>query len=157
MNIKLNKNGDVIISGTPEELKQLEYDSNTQKLTNKVILKNEVTLASMSDEIEKWVLEEYRPLFKGKKKGSMGDRHGCVQKLALFRIAYPEYSLEDIMKAAKSYVDSFQEYTYMMQADHFVFKTVLHQGKELLTSKLLTILEDGVETVLPRDMFDSIN
>lgn len=110
-------------------------------------------------EIEGWVKKEYRPLFKGKKAGAMGDISMCVQKMAVFLTVYPEYTKEDVLDAAKKYVDSFgNNPTYMRQADYFIFKEVVHQGMKMVTSGLLTSLEDGEEeTFMSKDMFESIN
>lgn len=114
---------------------------------------------AVAAEIDSWVKKEYRPLFKGKKAGAMGDISMCVQKMAVFLTVYPEYTKEDVLDAARKYVDSFgNNPTYMRQADYFIFKEVVHQGMKMVTSGLLTFLEDGEEeTFMSKDMFESIN
>lgn len=160
MLIKIVDEKFVEIVGTEKDIQILkEYfneEDNSFKLPIK--FKQEISLAKKIEEVEDWVLKEYRPLFKGKKQGAMGDRYGCVQKMAMFMIVHPEYSKDDILKAAKSYIDSFgYSFVYMMQADYFIYKQVRHQGKEMITSKLLTWLEDGPEQFVSTDFFDSIN
>jgi hypothetical protein len=168
MNLSYNKKmARFDISGTKAELDSLKpYLQTTNGVT---YLNIHVALSEQKDyralleekmqEIEAWVVNTYRPLFKGKKKGSLGDRYGCVQKMAMFLIANPEYTKEDILTITKEYISSFGEiYTYLKQADHFIFKEELHQGKKVLTSKLLALLEDGPGSE-PKitDWFDTVN
>lgn len=73
-------------------------------------------------EIESYV-DEYRNLFKGLKPGSMGDKKACVKKLVQFYKEYAEYANKDlILSATKRYINSLNNYTYLKQADYFIFK-----------------------------------
>jgi hypothetical protein len=160
MQVKLIDDKFLQVIGTEDDIKTLQelFDDNENKFTIPVKFKVEISLNKKIQEVEKWVVDEYRIMFKGLKQGSMGDRYGCVQKMALFMIVHPEYSKQQILDAAKSYIQSFNsDHTYMMQADYFIFKQVRHQGKEMITSKLLTWLEDGPEQYISKDFFDSIN
>lgn len=108
--------------------------------------------------IEEWVINTYRKVFKGVKRGSMGDRHDCIFKMALFTLMYKEYSLEDILKATKNYVERhINNPIHMRQANYFIFKQRSHQGRNTIISDLLTELEEGEITYFDGDMFDSIN
>jgi hypothetical protein len=160
MHVKIIDDKFIQFIGTETDIKKFQdlYNESDNKFAIPVKFKVEMSLNEKIQEIEKWVIDDYRPLFKNLKQGSMGDRYGCIQKMALFMIVHPEYSKDDITTAAKSYIQSFNsDHTYMMQADYFIFKQVRHQGKEMITSKLLTWLEDGPEQYVSKDFFDSIN
>jgi len=159
MHIKIT-NDKLQIVGTENDINELKslFDESNNSFTIPVKFKVETSLNEKIQEIEKWVIDVYRPMFKNLKQGSMGDRYGCIQKMALFMIVHPEYSTDDIITATKAYIQSFNsDHTYMMQADYFIFKQVRHQNKEMITSKLLTWLEDGPEQYVSKDFFDSIN
>ena len=66
--------------------------------------------------------KEYRMLWKGLKPGSMGSEQGCKEKLFRWMKNNPEYSKEDIIKAAKIYINSLDNYTFLQQADYFIYK-----------------------------------
>lgn len=161
-------NGCLELKVTAEEkelLESLARVSLEQSLWLPVVIKDEdegltkAKVLAKAAEIDDWVKKEYRILFKGKKAGAMGDIGMCVQKMAVFLVVYPEYTKEDVLDAARKYVDSFgNNPTYMRQADYFIFKEVVHQGMKMVTSSLLTFLEDGEEeTFMSKDMFESIN
>lgn len=67
-------------------------------------------------------VKDYRALWKGLKPGSMGSDHTCKDKLIKWMKLNPSYSKEDILKAAKIYVKSVDNYQYLQQADYFIFK-----------------------------------
>lgn len=116
------------------------------------------TIEAKIKEIEDWVLNTYRKIFKGIKRGSMGDRHDCLFKMALFSLVYPEYSLDKIEETSKAYVERNRSNpTFMRQANYFIFKQKVHQGRQTIVSDLLTELEEGDITYHEADMFDSIN
>lgn len=68
------------------------------------------------------LVKEYRMLWKGLKPGSMGSEQGCKEKLFRWMKNNPEYSKEDIIKAAKIYINSLDNYTFLQQADYFIYK-----------------------------------
>lgn len=51
----------------------------------------------------------------------------------------PQYSKEDIMKAAKIYLDSLENYRFLQRADFFIFKK--EDNKEEL-SRLSAFIEE---------------
>ena len=67
-------------------------------------------------------VKEYRNLWKGLKPGSMGHEQGVKDKLFRWMQSNTEYSKEDIIRAAKLYIKSLDNYTYLQQADYFVYK-----------------------------------
>lgn len=92
------------------------------------------------EEVPIWI-NKYRDIFRGRKQGAMGDPNACMQKMRRFITQYPQYTVEQILKATQLYVDSQgPRYTFLQQADYFISK----QGTsdKIATSRLLTYLED---------------
>jgi len=107
-----------------------------QKFLN--VLKLSESDAKIAD-VVLWI-KDYRDIFKGKKPGGMGDPSQTTAKMKKFLEAYPEYTKDDIMKAAKHHVDSTApSYQYMMYADYFIFKEDPQGG---IKSRLLSTLEE---------------
>ena len=67
-------------------------------------------------------IEEYRNLWKGLKVGSLGSYKTCYDKMKRWMSENPNYSKEDILKAARIYIKSLDNYQYLQQADYFIFK-----------------------------------
>ena len=72
-------------------------------------------------------IEEYRNLWKGLKVGSMGSPMACKEKMLRWMGENPNYSKEDILKAAKIYINSLNNYQYLQAAHYFIYKK---DGKE---------------------------
>lgn len=89
--------------------------------------------------VSHWI-DEYRGLFKGKKIGAMGDRATCLKNMIRFMAEYDQYSKDDILKAAKLYIQSCSpSYRYLKQADYFISK---QEANGDVKSVLLSTLED---------------
>lgn len=73
------------------------------------------------DEIKERI-QEYRNIFKGLKIGSMGSKNSCIEKLQKWVKENPEYSFDDILKAANIYIESLSSYQYLQRADYFIYK-----------------------------------
>jgi hypothetical protein len=85
-------------------------------------------------------IEQYRILFKGKKPGAMGDLQGCKDKMLLFYKEYSDYADRDIILGATAkYINSINDYTYMKQADYFIYKEDNNKKK---TSLLASFCEE---------------
>lgn len=67
-------------------------------------------------------IEEYRNIWKGLRLGSMGSPSACRDKMVRWMKENPSYSKEDILKAAKIYIKSLDNYQYLQQADYFIYK-----------------------------------
>lgn len=77
---------------------------------------------AISEDIKERI-EEFRHKWKGLKPGAMGSLKSCYLKLARWMNENPEYSFEDILKAADIYIDSLGgDYRYLQRADYFVYK-----------------------------------
>lgn len=72
-------------------------------------------------------IHDYRQLWKGLKVGSMGSENSCKDKIIRWMKENPKYSKEDILKSARIYLKSVNDYTYLQAADYFIFKK---DGKE---------------------------
>ena len=72
-------------------------------------------------------IEEYRKLWKGLKPGSMGSENACKEKMLRWMGENPNYTKEDILKAARIYINSLNNYQYLQAAHYFIYKK---DGKE---------------------------
>ena len=86
-------------------------------------------------------IEEYRNLWKGLKLGSMGSPMACKDKMLRWMGENPNYSKEDILKAAKIYINSLNNYQYLQAAHYFIYKK---DGKE--ESSRLSAFIDEIDT-----------
>ena len=91
--------------------------------SKKVVKKSTRTISEGFDEF----IEEYRKLWKGLKPGSMGSENACKEKMLRWMGENPNYSKEDILKAAKIYINSLNNYQYLQAAHYFIYKK---DGKE---------------------------
>ena len=125
-----NKGNRLIVEYT-EALKLLEGKAlKTNKYIDDAILE-----AKISD-----FIEDYRKLFKGKKPGSMGDLQGCKDKMLLFFKEYSEFADKELILAATSkYIESVNDYTYLKQADYFIYK---HDNNKKRISMLAAMCEE---------------
>ena len=83
-------------------------------------------------------IEEYRSLWKGLKLGSMGSPNACKEKMERWMKENPNYTKEDILKAAKIYINSLNNYQYLQAAHYFIYKK---DGKEE-DSRLSAFIEE---------------
>jgi hypothetical protein len=79
-------------------------------------------------------VKEYRSLWKGLKPGSMGSENGCADKLSRWMKENPQYSLEDISKAAKLYIKSVDNLQFLQAADYFIYKKDAHGESSRLSA-----------------------
>ena len=102
--------------------------------SKKVVKKSTRTISEGFDEF----IEEYRNLWKGLKVGSMGSPSACKEKMERWMKENPNYSKEDILKAAKIYINSLNNYQYLQAAHYFIYKK---DGKEE-DSRLSAFIEE---------------
>ena len=91
--------------------------------SKKVVKKSTRIISEGFDEF----IEEYRKLWKGLKVGSLGSYKTCYDKMKRWMSENPNYSKEDILKAARIYIKSLDNYQYLQQADYFIF---IKDGKD---------------------------
>lgn len=129
---KLEKEGWLKIVGE-DNLKDIEIRQQFIEL-----FKPSEIEARLSD-VENWI-QDYRNLFRGRKPGAMGDLNACTVKMKRLLLQYPQYSKEQIMKAAETYVDSCgPTYKFLQRADYVISK---EDSAKISSSRLLTFLED---------------
>lgn len=84
-------------------------------------------------------IQEYRLLWKGRKAGSMGSRLTCIEKMLRWMEENPTYTKEEILKAAKLYLDGLENYRYLQRADFFIFK---QDDNKVESSRLSAFIEE---------------
>lgn len=95
-------------------------------------------------------VKEYRILWKGLKPGSMGSENGCRDKLSRWMKENPNYSLDDIKKAAKLYIKSVDNLQFLQAADYFIYKKDAHGESSRLSAFI-----DEIELNIPEDNWTS--
>lgn len=112
----------------------LSIESDLTHKEKKIIKKSNRVINEGFDEF----IEEYRNLWKGLKVGSMGSPMACKEKMLRWMGENPNYSKEDILKAAKIYINSLNNYQYLQAAHYFIYKK---DGKEE-DSRLSAFIEE---------------
>lgn len=84
-----------------------------------------------------WVNNEYRPLFRNMDKDRAGSPSSCLKRMKTFFAQHPSVRKEDVIAAAKLYIDSVSDVRYLQSADYFIVKG---KGTET-TSRLEQYLE----------------
>lgn len=117
---------------------------NGKKLPNDIELRQKF-LELLNDKVDMSIdgwIDEYRELFKGKKPGCIGDRSMCIKHMTWLLTTYPEYSKEDVMKAASYYVGTCAKdgYKYLVRSNYFLSKEGKNPGE--INHLVLTYLEE---------------
>ena len=102
----------------------LSIESSYSDYKSKKVVKK--STRTISEGFDKFI-EEYRNLWKGLKVGSMGSPMACKEKMLRWMGENPNYTKEDILKAAKIYINSLNNYQYLQAAHYFIYKK---DGKE---------------------------
>lgn len=92
------------------------------------------------DELNEFITE-FRLLWKGLKPGSMGSEAACKNKMTRWMIENPSYTKENILNAAKTYINSLDNYKFLQQADYFIYKKDVH-GE---SSRLSAFIDEDVK------------
>jgi len=104
---------------------------NIDSLGNKKVIKK--SSRSINSDLD-ILVKEYRSLWRGLKPGSMGHEQGVRDKLYRWMQNNPTYSKEDIIKSAKLYIQSLDNYNYLQQADYFIYKKDLNGESSRLSA-----------------------
>lgn len=106
-------------------------------------------LTDNSREIKKSIEEnigKYRDIFKDLFVGSMGSPQGVREKLYKWLVANPDYSMEDVLKAAQYWVTEKKKQVdnpmFIGQADYFIYKRN-QDGTE--SSRLSSVIDEVKE------------
>lgn len=115
--------------------------SRERVLGNGIIINKNLFITNITPkEVSDSKIDELRRIFARTKPGAMGASFTVRNKILRFITNYP-YTIDDIIRVSKKYVDSFNgDYTYMKQLDYFIFKRDNKKNEE--TSQLLAWLEE---------------
>ena len=86
-----------------------------------------------------WINTEFRPLFAAVNRLKAGSLSSCTRKMKEFFKKHPAVRKQDVIEAAKMYIQSVNDPTYLQQADYFIFKN--SDTKSSFTSRLEQYLE----------------
>lgn len=99
-------------------------------------------------------IHKFRNIWKGLKPGAMGGSKSCEIKLMRWRKENPEYTFEDILKAANIYIESLRgDYRFLQKADYFIFK----QENNREESSRLSAFIDEIDTDMNADWTSNLN
>jgi hypothetical protein len=133
----IKRNGSEIILREKGKLllEFLSIESNYSNYKDKKIVKKSTRI--ITEDFDEFI-EEYRNIWKGLKVGSMGSPMACKEKMLRWMKENPNYSKADILKAAKIYINSLNNYQYLQAAHYFIYKK---DGKEE-DSRLSAFIEE---------------
>jgi len=141
------------------ELRQLAIDlidfltveiENDGEVSKKVVKKSS---RAINQELENNVVL-FRDKWKGLKAGSMGSLKACKDKLYRWMKENPEYSMDQILKAADTYLNTFtNNYDFLQRADYFIFKQENHKEE----SSRLSAFIDEIDNSNNDDWTTSLN
>lgn len=125
---------------------------NTEVSFGKKIKKINKSLRHISNEVNSRV-KEYRNKWKGLRPGSMGALKSCKEKLGRWMKENPEYTFDDILKAADVYLSTEgANIRYLQRADYFIFKK---DGKE--ESSRLSAFIDEIDEYVENEWTSKLN
>jgi hypothetical protein len=87
-------------------------------------------------------IAEYRLLWKGKKVGSMGASASCLEKMQRWMKENPTYTKDEIIRAAKLYLDTIENLRYLQRADFFIFKQEENREESSRLSAFIEEIDD---------------
>lgn len=128
--IKL-ENFDFIIREKGKLLLELCEIESINSTSNKKSIKKSSRAINL--ELDNFI-KDFRLLWKGKKPGSMGSEKAVRDKMYRWMQENPSYSKDDIMKAAKLYLDDLNNNVYLQQADYFIYKKDIHGESSRLSA-----------------------
>lgn len=131
------------------EFSLIEADISFKKRKKK-IARSARAITSMIEDF----VDEYRELWRGRKAGSMGSRTACVQKLTRWIKENPQIQKEQIMQAAKLYLDTEgRNSTYLQRADYFIYKQ--EGSSKIENSRLSAYIDDVLDDSQPEEDWTS--
>lgn len=89
-------------------------------------------------------IPEYRSLWKGLQLGSMGSAKACKEKLARWMEENPEYTFDQILEAARLYIESLRgDYRFLQRADYFIYKQENNREESSRLSAFIDEVSNG--------------
>ena len=138
-----------LASGLDESVISIE-DRDIQKLSRAGILSREkrgivLDLNYDLEEISEEWISDYRDIWRGLFTGSMGSVQTIRDKLERWLSNNPKHSLDDVMRAAKYWVEAKKSEVdnpnLIGQADYFIYKKV---GKDEI-SRLSSVIDESID------------
>ena len=166
---------DILYNNSPTHLKQLEEKQFIKILSDeKTILREKgkllIELISidkissvnnkkeikksqrlLSNDVNTFIIE-FRNKWKGLKVGSMGSLSSCKVKMMKWMEENPEYTSQQILKAADIYISSLNNYIYLQQADYFIYKKEGFSEQSRLSAFI-----DEIDTAVNEDWTTTLN
>lgn len=139
--LKVRTNTVIIRDKTKKFLNSISKDVDIVGTKVEIITKR--TQREVNDEVNERV-QEYRNVFKGHKAGSMGSGTACKNNLSEFLKRNTQYNLDDVIKAAKLYINTVNDFTYLQRADYFIYKQ--DKNKNVTSTLEAFIDEEADET-----------
>ena len=139
--LKVRTNTVIIRDKTKKFLNSISKDVDIVGTKVEIITKR--TQREVNDEVNERV-QEYRNVFKGHKAGSMGSVTACKNNLSEFLKRNTQYNLDDVIKAAKLYINTVNDFTYLQRADYFIYKQ--DKNKNVTSTLEAFIDEEADET-----------
>ena len=141
--IKIDNNDNLVLRQSAIDLIELlTIDSNSKLEEDKNIKKSDRAVnLEIKDRIQ-----EFRGLWKGLKPGSMGSLQSCKDKLTRWMKSNPEYSFDDIIKAAKLYLSTEgMNLRFLQRADYFIYKQENNREESSRLSAFIDEIDNGYE------------
>jgi hypothetical protein len=138
-----HKNDKSLYKISNSELISLEINGFIKIQGKSIFLRPLIKEIFNSKDVESWI-QEFRDLFKNTRSSkSMGDKQVVLKKMKIFVENNPEYTKRDILNAAQRYINQCtNDGIFIRQADYFIYKQEMVDGKSVTKSDLLSTLED---------------
>lgn len=151
--IKIIPNDDIILRQEGMDLiNMLIVDTEIEITPTKRVIKKSNRV--INNDIESRVLE-FRSLWKGLKPGSMGSLKACKIKLSRWMKENPEYTFDDIIKAAKLYLNTEgRNVRFLQRADYFIYK---QENNREESSRLSAYIDDIGDDDSTEDWTSTLN
>jgi len=106
----------------------------------------------LKESVWQWVLNEYRPLFRNVNKDRGGSPSSCIKRMQIFFSKHPEVRKEDVIEAAKLYIQGVNNPNYLQAADYFISKGKGAEVTSRLEQFIEMVMEGKKSTAKPKMM-----
>lgn len=117
----IDKNTTILREKGKQFIESCIYKEHQEELDIKLQSFADKYLVNKKDNFEDFI-KEYRNIWKGLKIGSQGNAKSCSEKMQRWMKENPNYSQDDIIRAANTYINSLDDFKYLQKADYFIYK-----------------------------------